>query len=78
MCDCRMQQVPISCEFPHEAKNKCMVINEICDAPSLINDLLDKGDDFFHTSSIKSMQCAPHGVENTMGCLSISNLLVAT
>ena len=43
---------------PHEAKDKCMVIYEFCDALSVINNLLDEG----YFSHILKHQI------NAMGC----------
>lgn len=73
-CDCRTQQILVSCAFPHEAKNKCMVIYELGDGPSSINELLGEGY-FSHILKHQINAMGTHGIQNTMGCLSISNLL---
>jgi hypothetical protein len=49
-------QLLVSCEFPHQPKNKSMVRYVFCDAPSLIIDLLDKGDVFCDLAHILEHQ----------------------
>ena len=57
-CDCRMPQLLVSGESPHEAKNKSMVIYKLGDTPSHINHLLHEGE-FSHIlkQQIDTMCC---------------------